>query len=97
MSEEESELSQRLPRATAALKRHRRVFDEALAQAQQSTLGTTRPEDLALLIYATGDEESRKAVTSYLRDGVSPFEGMEEEEVKDFDRKLAQQIVLAAI
>ena len=96
MTDEESELTQRLPRATAALKRHRRVFEDALTQAEETTLANTRPEDLALLIYTTGDEDSRKAVTAYLRNGDSPFEGMDEEEVKDYDRKLAQQIVLAA-
>ncbi len=94
--DETSELSEQLPRATAALKRHRRVFEEALTQAEEAGISEDRPEDLALLIYATGDEESRKAVTAYIRTGDSPFEGMDEEEVKDYDRKLAQQIVLAA-
>ena len=65
-------------------------------EAEEAGLAEARPEDLALLIYATGDEESRKAVTAYIRTGDSPFEGMDEEEVKDYDRKLAQQIVLAA-
>ena len=95
MADEVSELSQRLPRATAALKRHRRVFDEALAGAEAAAIADGRPEDLALLIYATGDDESRKAITAYLRTGEDPFAGMDDEEVKVYDRKLAQQIVLA--
>ena len=96
MADQTSELGEKLPRATAALKRHRRAFEEALTEAEEAGIAHSRPEDLALLIYATGDEESRKAVTAYLRTGDSPFEGMDEEEVKDYDRKLAQQIVLAA-
>ena len=96
MADEASELTERLPRASAALKRHRRVFEEAMNEAETAGITASRPEDLALLIYATGDEESRKAVTAYLRTGESPFAGMDEEEVKDYDRKLAKQIVLAA-
>ena len=89
-------LQTHLPRSQAALKRHDKRIGPIIADLRRNAALGERT-DLELVLYALGDESTRKALGTYWRQGGDhPVTTMVDEDVRALDRSIAQAIVLAA-